>query len=479
MATSTNCNSSSTQCGCTPGSYTVVPPCPPSCAEVFNASCIVYTGTDLLCNDDTVISRNDYLDTVITKLVNYICSTVAPPASVVVGSAFINVVPTTDPVTDVTTYTVSADMAAFEIWVTPIITNQILAKVLAGPGIDVAADGVAGTVTISHEDTSTVLSPLVVNGTGNTFLNGVSFGFDTFGHVTSAAFTTGTVVPPNSFVTAQINADTGFVWGPDNNPTDLQTAEAPGDTLNFVAGAGIVLNASTIPSTDAIRITNTDPNVDQDTWQEIQTDFFGPITPAGPNSGLQIVGSVGIQTEAAFGNTVKIKNLAPNVDQFLWSEIVAKDTTSTTASTTTDTLTITGGPAIETTIAGDTLTINNGGVTEINADEGINVSATTGSVTVRNTGALFTTLDATIAGGAVTVPAFGGVPGAVDVSTTGISSVFMNVQLVTAAGVIVPHDNTRWLIKDMGSPGGPGKFTFENVALADGDYVLTITGNLQ
>lgn len=69
MATS-NCGN--TNCGCT-NSYTVTAPCPPSCSEVFNAQCIVYTGTDILCNQTTVISRYDYLDTIITKLVNYIC----------------------------------------------------------------------------------------------------------------------------------------------------------------------------------------------------------------------------------------------------------------------------------------------------------------------------------------------------------------------------------------------------------------------
>ena len=415
MATSTNCNcSSTTQCGCTPGSYTVVPPCPPSCAEVFNSSCIVYTGTDLLCNTDTVISRNDYLDTVITKLVNYICSTVAPPASVVAGSAFINVVPTTDPVTDVTTYTVSADMAAFEIWVTPIITNQLLAKVLAGPGIDVAADGVAGTVTISHEDTSTVVSPLVVSGTGNTFLNGVSFGFDTFGHVTSAAFTTGTVTHQPNFVTAQINPDSGFVWGPDDDPTNLQTADAPGDTLNFVAGAGIVLNASTIPSTDAIRITNLSPNVDQDTWKEITTDVSGPLVPAAPDSTLGIIGSVGIQTEAAFGNTVKIKNLAPNIVQSVWETITAKDGSTAVANTATDNLTITGGTGVNTEIVGDTLTIS--------------TTSTANTIQI--------TQDIEIDGtGNFIIPASGLTTAVLDFGPTGsnvISSNYMQVQLIDA-----------------------------------------------
>jgi hypothetical protein len=56
-------------------SITVVPPCPPACAEVFPAECIVYTGRDLSCTDGTVvIKRYDYLDTIITKLVEYVCT---------------------------------------------------------------------------------------------------------------------------------------------------------------------------------------------------------------------------------------------------------------------------------------------------------------------------------------------------------------------------------------------------------------------
>lgn len=55
-------------------SFTVVPPCPPACSEVFQAECIVYTGRDLTCGQDVVVRRYDYLDTIITKLVDYFCT---------------------------------------------------------------------------------------------------------------------------------------------------------------------------------------------------------------------------------------------------------------------------------------------------------------------------------------------------------------------------------------------------------------------
>jgi hypothetical protein len=241
-------------CGCT-NTYTVSAPCPPACPEVFNAQCIVYTGTDILCNSTTVISRYDYLDTIITKLVNYICNTIGP-VTTVVGSTYIDVVPNS--VGNVTTYTVSIDIPALQAYFDTVFQNDILASILAGPGILVSQNPIAGTVTVSHQDTSSVAN-LNSDNSGNTFIQDIFFTFDTFGHVTGASVVPGSVIPPNDFDRAQINPDSGFVWGPANDPTNIQIADAPGDTLNFVAGTGIVLNASTVPGTDAIRITNTDP----------------------------------------------------------------------------------------------------------------------------------------------------------------------------------------------------------------------------
>tara|TARA_R110001632_G_scaffold229893_1_gene366752 strand:+ start:1520 stop:3274 length:1755 start_codon:yes stop_codon:yes gene_type:complete len=93
--------------------------CPPACSEVFNTACIVYTGVDLTCTDpvsgltSTIISRNDYLDTALTALVNYLCARFNPatiPSSVVVsGDSFVVVDAVT--VGYVTTYTVTLDPA--------------------------------------------------------------------------------------------------------------------------------------------------------------------------------------------------------------------------------------------------------------------------------------------------------------------------------------------------------------------------------
>ena len=340
-----NCNTPS--CGCS-GTYVVSKTCPPACSEVFNTQCIVYTGVDLTCNDDTVILRNDYLDTVIIKLVNYICSTVAPPASVVAGSAFIDVVPTTDPVTSVTTYTVSADMAAFGIWVAPIITNQILAKVLAGPGIDVAADPVAGTVTVSHEDTSSVTN-LSSNNSGNSFIQSVNFTFDTYGHVTGASAVPGTVVDANSFSQFDItDTDPGtYTWASVGSAIALNS----GDTFTVLSGEGI--------------------DVDVDTTALAMRVAFAGLT-VGIASGLSGNGTIAsplINTDGA--STVTLASAGG-------TESLVNDGVGPALAT----KGLNAGSGITLTSTGDDVTIANSGVTEIVAGLGISISAGTGAVTV-------------------------------------------------------------------------------------------------
>lgn len=105
-----NCNQN---CGCK-DTYVVTQPCPPSCPEVFNAQCIVYTGTDILCGQDTVIKRYDYLDTVITKLVNYFCTRLANVPVTVVESDSEYITVTSSVVGNTTTYAVGLDFDQLE-----------------------------------------------------------------------------------------------------------------------------------------------------------------------------------------------------------------------------------------------------------------------------------------------------------------------------------------------------------------------------
>ena len=72
-----------------------------------------------------------------------------------------------------------------------------------GPGIDLANDG--NDITISHQDTSSV-GNLSQNNSGNTFIQDIALTFDTFGHVTAATASTGTVSVGDGVTTAQVPA---------------------------------------------------------------------------------------------------------------------------------------------------------------------------------------------------------------------------------------------------------------------------------
>lgn len=299
MATHT-CNQN---CGCS-NSYTVTAPCPPACPEVFNAQCIVYTGTDILCNQDTVIKRYDYLDTIITKLVNYICS-VQAPITEVLGSEYIDVVPST--VGNTTTYTVSIDIPALQAYFDTVFQLDILASILAGPGIVVSPNSLTGTVTISHADTSAVAN-LFSDNSGNSFIQDIFFTFDTYGHVTGASVVAGSVIPPNDFDEVRIAVDSGYTWGAANDSTNPQIAEVPSDTITFVAGTGVNLYTSTVPGVDAVRIENASPAssvslASAGGSQTLVNDGAGPaLATKGltPGTGISLTGSA---TDVTITNT--------------------------------------------------------------------------------------------------------------------------------------------------------------------------------
>ena len=67
-------------CGCEDGLVTL-PPCPTPggcpdpepCSEVFDAQCIVYTGADIDCSDNTVVSTDTNVATALNNVVTYFC----------------------------------------------------------------------------------------------------------------------------------------------------------------------------------------------------------------------------------------------------------------------------------------------------------------------------------------------------------------------------------------------------------------------
>jgi len=77
MATLNTCK----KCGCQDAFLTTPPPCPTPagcpdpepCSEVFNAECIVYTGADIECGDDTVVTTDTNVADALNDVVTYFC----------------------------------------------------------------------------------------------------------------------------------------------------------------------------------------------------------------------------------------------------------------------------------------------------------------------------------------------------------------------------------------------------------------------
>jgi len=142
-----NCNTKN--CGCS-GTYVVSQTCPPACSEVFNSACIVYTGVDITCTNSqtglnsTVVSRNDYLDTALTSIVNFFCARVneSLTSTVVTTASAPYLAVTSSLVGSVTNFSVDLDIAAIQAAVYGSTT------VVAAGGTNVTVDEtVVGSVT--------------------------------------------------------------------------------------------------------------------------------------------------------------------------------------------------------------------------------------------------------------------------------------------------------------------------------------------
>jgi hypothetical protein len=77
-----SCNScAKTPCGCEDTPLTSAVPCnsidcptPQPCSEVLDAQCVVYTGPNILCNDDVVVSSGATLAGALQSMITYFCT---------------------------------------------------------------------------------------------------------------------------------------------------------------------------------------------------------------------------------------------------------------------------------------------------------------------------------------------------------------------------------------------------------------------
>ena len=130
------------------------------------------------------------------------------------------------------------------------------------------------------------------------------------------------------------------------------------DDLQFkgiVAGSGI----SIIPSGDSITITNSSPNIAQNTFNVVTVAGQSSLAADSVSDTLTFVAgnNITITTDPGSDSITINSTAAGGLTQNLF-ETIAADSGSTTADAIDDTLTVTGGTDISTSIVGDVLTID-------------------------------------------------------------------------------------------------------------------------
>ena len=272
MATTcSNCNCTTSSCGCTTSSYTVVPPCPPACAEVFDASCIVYTGTDIVCGSDTVISRNDYLDSVVTKIINYVCAQAT-------GEDTYGIMTITDTDSGYTWSSIGSAIAT---------DPEDTFTVVSGVGINV--------------DVDTTLLAMRITNTASKY---VTFIGDT--GTTSALTTTATLdIEGGTGITTVASTDKVTINNTANKyvtfkgTTGTTSPSVVDDEINFAGTTGVTcpVTADTV-TVSVLR------------WAKFIADS-GNVTSTGVADQLTVTGGTGITT-AIVGSTLTITNSSLN-----------------------------------------------------------------------------------------------------------------------------------------------------------------------
>ena len=67
-------NSNQTFCDCACGCNEVVCPVLQPCTEVIDSNCVIYTGENVTCNEQTIINQNDTLNNTLLNIFNYFCN---------------------------------------------------------------------------------------------------------------------------------------------------------------------------------------------------------------------------------------------------------------------------------------------------------------------------------------------------------------------------------------------------------------------
>jgi hypothetical protein len=146
------------------------------------------------------------------------------------------------------------------------------------------------------------------------------------------------------------------LWATVNADVGTTTADTTTDTLTITGGTNVT--TTIVGDTLTIDAAGGAGDPDQNLWETIVSDS-GSTTADTTTDSLTITGGTNVTTSIV-GDVLTIDAAGGGLDQNLWETITA-DAGSTTANTTTDNLSIVGGAGISTSILGDILTITAAG----------------------------------------------------------------------------------------------------------------------
>ena len=216
MAHCQNCGCSKISCGCKDTYLTTPPPCPTPvdcpdpqpCSEVFDAQCIVYTGTNILCGQNIVVSQNDSVAEALASVVDYFCDDVAT-STVITADIFCQESPQVNTLVVPEDTLVNAAVALVVEYFCDRFSNLNLWLTIEADTGSTSATTPTDTLTIAGGDnisTTIVGDTLTINYTGNPgvvpweYVNTGSLGTYT------------TTLNPNSRVVYNISAPGGAVF---------------------------------------------------------------------------------------------------------------------------------------------------------------------------------------------------------------------------------------------------------------------------
>jgi len=482
-----NCNTKN--CGCS-GTYVVSQTCPPACSEVFNSACIVYTGVDITCTNSqtglnsTVVSRNDYLDTALTSIVNFFCARVneSLTSTVVTTASAPYLAVTSSLVGSVTSFSVDLDIDAVaaavdgnttvveaggtNVTVDETIVGSVTTYTVTAQGTDVVSgddfidvqitqvgDDDIATITLDIAEVEDALGEVsVAQGTSDNVVVTTVNNFPTTGDTQYRLDVVATdVVSSDPILTVVqsggISPDYDQVFTLDLDDTLL------GDFIMDTAGANIVGTGGITVAYDAIahQITIGETIGIPDQWKII-SDSVLDITAGSPTDKLSIVSGVGTAVALVAGvneGTFTVTNTDLGSSQLIFGSVDCNNggpsVGTCTASTNIDALTIVGGDDITLGVAGNTITINNdidNVYSDVIADNAVTLQA--GSTTA--------TLELLGGTGISTVGA-AGPTNSVTINNDGVTSIIAGTDIsITSTG-----------------PGGTGAVTVNSTASTNGN----------